>query len=211
MQFYYAEGDQQKGPVDVGQLRSAGVRPDTLVWREGMPEWQEANRVPDLADLFAPPAGVPAGPQLAGEPSPEPYATGPDRQYVYAPQPYAPPGGPPAGAGYGPPVQPGVAPQLAYGGYAGPHQAPPPQAMSITSMVLGILAIPTTCFYGLGILLAILAVIFGHVGHSQYKRATGQSNGMAVAGLVCGYISLALVVILFLIIFGIAAAANTGR
>ena len=186
MQFYYAQDDQQKGPVDAAELRSAGVRPDTLVWREGMADWQEAGRVPELAGLFA--GGAPA-------PSSTPYAAAPVPPPGYSPPPY---------------TAASSVPQLNYGGYAGPHQAPP-QGMSITSMVLGILAIPTTCFYGLGILMAILAVIFGHVGHSQYKRATGLSNGMAVAGLVCGYISLALVLILFLFVFGIAAAANSGR
>ena len=65
-------------------------------------------------------------------------------------------------------------------------------------MILGIIAIPMMCAQGFGILLAILAVIFGHIGHAQYKRQTGQANGMAIAGLVCGYISLGIVVIILI-------------
>ncbi len=44
MDWYYAEGTQQKGPVqdaDLDQLVSAGViRDDTLVWHPGMTGWQ---------------------------------------------------------------------------------------------------------------------------------------------------------------------------
>lgn len=42
--WYYAQGGQQLGPVDDGsfsELVAAGaVRPNTLVWREGMSEWR---------------------------------------------------------------------------------------------------------------------------------------------------------------------------
>ena len=44
MAWYYAEADQQKGPVDESSLdelvRQGVVRDDTLVWREGMASWQ---------------------------------------------------------------------------------------------------------------------------------------------------------------------------
>jgi predicted permease len=56
--------------------------------------------------------------------------------------------------------------------------------MSIASLVLGIIAIPTT-FCLLGVLLGLLAVIFGHIGQSQYKQATGrkQQHGHRGPGL----------------------------
>lgn len=65
---------------------------------------------------------------------------------------------------------------------------------AVSSMVLGILALvfcwlPVVCW-----ILAILAIIFGGVGISKTKLAGGR--GMAVAGLVCGIISIALYVIL---------------
>ncbi|EPX85955.1 putative membrane protein [Rubellimicrobium thermophilum DSM 16684] len=45
--WYYAQGQEQKGPVDEGALRAlaeAGVvTPDTLVWREGMADWEPAR------------------------------------------------------------------------------------------------------------------------------------------------------------------------
>jgi uncharacterized RDD family membrane protein YckC len=44
MEWFYAEGGQQRGPVteyDLGQLAATGVvTPETLVWHEGMGDWQ---------------------------------------------------------------------------------------------------------------------------------------------------------------------------
>src|SRR6187399_860320 len=61
--FYASEGKQQ-GPYPEGQFRdliSQGiVRPDTLVWSEGMAGWQKAAEIPGLIGGGAPPM-VPAG------------------------------------------------------------------------------------------------------------------------------------------------------
>src|ERR1041385_5392492 len=42
--FYYSLNGQQQGPVSEDQLRqmvaTGTLTPDTLVWREGMAEWQ---------------------------------------------------------------------------------------------------------------------------------------------------------------------------
>ena len=44
MAWFYAEGGQQKGPVDDSVLddlvRSGVIRPETLIWREGQANWQ---------------------------------------------------------------------------------------------------------------------------------------------------------------------------
>ncbi|MFZ4765347.1 MAG: RDD family protein [Roseimicrobium sp.] len=60
MNWYYAQGSQQIGPVSEAQLASlvqqGNVKPEMLIWREGMPDWQPLARVrPDLAAA----AGVP--------------------------------------------------------------------------------------------------------------------------------------------------------
>ena len=71
--------------------------------------------------------------------------------------------------------------------------------MSIASLVLGILSIPLFCTYGV---LAVLAIVFGHIALRQIKRSMGAQSGrgMAIAGLVCGYIGLALLVLLIVAI-----------
>ena len=44
MNWFYSEGGAQKGPVDDAAFRAlvanGTIRPDTLVWREGMADWQ---------------------------------------------------------------------------------------------------------------------------------------------------------------------------
>jgi hypothetical protein len=61
MNWYYSEGNQQRGPVseqEFQQLASTGtIQPATLVWREGMPDWQPYSTVFSAAG--APSAGLP--------------------------------------------------------------------------------------------------------------------------------------------------------
>jgi uncharacterized RDD family membrane protein YckC len=49
MNWYYAVGGQQQGPIDDNQLdamvRSGQISSDTLVWREGMANWQPLRDV----------------------------------------------------------------------------------------------------------------------------------------------------------------------
>ena len=50
--WFYASQGQQQGPYPEAQLRDliarGAVRPDTLVWSEGMAGWQKAGEVPGL-------------------------------------------------------------------------------------------------------------------------------------------------------------------
>lgn len=52
--YYYEEAGQQAGPVDARQLLAHGVKANTLVWQEGMPDWVPAATLPALAALFQP-------------------------------------------------------------------------------------------------------------------------------------------------------------
>lgn len=69
--------------------------------------------------------------------------------------------------------------------------------LAVASLVLGIL--------GLCSLASIMAVVFGHVAINQIKRSNGSQTGrgMAIAGLILGYIWLALV-----LLFVVAAYAS---
>ncbi|RXH19799.1 DUF4339 domain-containing protein [Bradyrhizobium guangzhouense] len=69
--FYASEGKQQ-GPYPDGQFRDliaqGVVRPDTLVWSEGMAGWQKAAEIPGLISGGGAPAIIPGGgaPMTAG-------------------------------------------------------------------------------------------------------------------------------------------------
>ncbi len=115
---------------------------------------------------------------------------------------WPPPPPPPAGSapppGYGAPPAGWVQPYAAYG-YGMPVRPQVTNGLAIASMVLGIVWI-----YWLG---SVLAVVFGHVALSQIKRNPHQTGrGMAIAGLVLGYVGIA---VLALVIVAVVAAAGS--
>ncbi|MFE2109943.1 DUF1707 and DUF4190 domain-containing protein [Kitasatospora sp. NPDC059463] len=94
------------------------------------------------------------------------------------------------------PAGPMVAPQMVAPSMAGPvvapvpptFLAPPPRrtnAVAVTSLVLGLLCVPT------GGLLGVPAVITGHIGRRQAAERNEDGDGMAVTGIVFGWLSIA--------------------
>jgi hypothetical protein len=49
----------------------------------------------------------------------------------------------------------------------------------------------------------ILAVIFGHIGLSQIKRTGEDGHGQALAGLIMGYVSIALGLLALIVLIGL--------
>lgn len=85
-------------------------------------------------------------------------------------------------------------------GYGGPAPGYPgqPQAygrptarngLAITSMVLGILGLVTCWLTFPGIILGILAIIFGGIGIARGRSDRVSNKGMAIAGLITGLIA----------------------
>jgi hypothetical protein len=132
---------------------------------------------------WTPPAATPTSPAAATPPP-------------SAPPPAAPPGTP----GWYPP--PGVAP-----GYAPPQKT---NNAAIISLIAGIAQFVICPFVG-----AIVAIVTGHVARGQIKRAQGAEGGrgLATAGLVLGYVGIALTVlaIVALIVFFAAFADDVER
>jgi hypothetical protein len=52
--WYFADGDVERGPVTEAQLKTLigtnNLKPDDLVWKEGMDDWVPAGEVPGLFD-----------------------------------------------------------------------------------------------------------------------------------------------------------------
>lgn len=57
-EYYILNGSEQQGPLPIEQLRGR-VTPQTLVWREGLPDWIRAGDLPELSGLFVPEGAVP--------------------------------------------------------------------------------------------------------------------------------------------------------
>jgi hypothetical protein len=85
---------------------------------------------------------------------------------------------------------------------------PPTSTAAIVSLVFGILA-----WVGLPFIGAVVAVIAGHLARADIRRADGRlgGDGVAVAGLLLGWIQLALalfgLLVLFMFFGGLAALA----
>ncbi len=170
------------------QQQPSGQQPDT--GQQPVVGQQPGQAAPDhgqFSSPYPPIYGQPAAPYAAGQPAYGQAAySQPGAQYGQ-PSPYAQPGSPNA---YG---------QPAY--YGAP---PAPKTLSIASMCCGIAALVG---FGFFLLPQLAAVILGHL--ALHREPAGR--GMAIAGLVMGYVGIA-VTILVLVIFGlvVGTARNSG-
>ncbi|MGW2475867.1 DUF4190 domain-containing protein [Streptomyces sp. NPDC001665] len=137
----------------------------------------------------------PVGPNGPGQAGPQSQDGFPGTQ-----SPYGYPGPQTPGYGY-PGAQPpqfgypaGQAPQYGYPGYPGygnPWGGPAPaNGLGIASLVLGIIATAGFCMYGLGIVLGVLALIFGIIGRGRAQRGEADNGGVALAGIILGSIGI---------------------
>jgi len=101
-------------------------------------------------------------------------------------------------------------PHHAPSAYPGPLAAvaPPTNQLAIVSLVAGIAS-----YVMLPVIGAVVAVITGHMARSQIKRTGESGNGLALAGLILGYVHLALGLIVLLVVvvvfFGILGLVAT--
>lgn len=76
--FYVLNNNQQMGPYDMNTLRqlaaSGMLNAQTMVWTQGMPQWDAAGRVSTLAPLFQAPQQTPPMPPTPGSMPPPPPA-----------------------------------------------------------------------------------------------------------------------------------------
>ena len=156
-------------------------------------------------DPYQPPQDYPATgiqPNYPGGPA---YSAAPESAL---PSPYFQTSAYPADAPvYPPPVYPPPGyPQSAYGSPVGYPGARPRNGLGTAALVCGIIAIPLDLtFYG-GVVLGILAIVFGGVGLGRAKRGEATNRGQAQAGLILGIVALALLVLLIVVAVGSLAA-----
>jgi hypothetical protein len=100
----------------------------------------------------------------------------------------------------GPP--PGYPGAYGYPGYSGYPMQRPTNGFAVASLVLGILIIISWGFTG------ILALIFGYVARKQIRERGQSGDGMAIAGIVLGWVAVgiwAIILIIWMIysVFGV--------
>ncbi|WP_243225780.1 DUF4190 domain-containing protein [Microbacterium sp. CIAB417] len=145
------------------------------------------------------------GPSYPGQPNAGPPYAQPSSAQPYAVQPYAqPPSGHPhavqtysqpgAMQPYAQPAAPGVA--YPAGGYpTAPYVPRPNSGLAIASLICGIAGLVLAAFL-VPLIASVVAIITGHMGLNQIKRnpALG-GKGLAITGLVLGYIGVAFLVL----------------
>jgi hypothetical protein len=201
-----------------GEPTQPPVQPPAPPAPPAAPEVPPTEPAPPTYAQPAAPAAPPAAPA-----APPAYAEAPAAPAAPA-QGYGQPAYPQTQAPYGQPAQPQYG-QPAYGQAAPPSQPPyqggaypPPvygtpyptgpktNALAIVSLIsslVGLFIIP--------ILASIVGVITGHMSLSQIKRTGENGHGMALAGVIIGWVSLGLWVIgIILFIWFFAALAASG-
>src|SRR4051812_37674300 len=94
-QYFFANGNEQRGPHTPAEIVAMGLRPDTLVWREGLANWQRFDSFPELIALIpkAAAASDPDAPPPLPPPPANPYSVNYQSPTGFAP-PYTSPGYP---------------------------------------------------------------------------------------------------------------------
>ncbi len=94
---------------------------------------------------------------------------------------------PPQNYGYNQPGAPGAPPMGAPGG-----EAPQGNGLAVAALVVGILGVVLFFLPFVGLILAILGVVFGASGMNKSNRIGGKGKGMAIAGLATGAVGVLL-------------------
>jgi hypothetical protein len=79
--------------------------------------------------------------------------------------------------------------------------------MAVASMVVSIVSAAGLCAYGFGGLLGALGAILGHVARRQIRLRYEGGEGMALAGIIVGWIAFGLGLIIsaaFVVFFAVA-------
>jgi hypothetical protein len=101
------------------------------------------------------------------------------------PQPPPPPSQPPQYGAY-PGSYPPPPPQP-YAGYPPPPPAGPKNGLGIAALVVAIIALLSVVG---GVVLGVVAIILGFIGWGRARRGEANNGGVAVAGIVLGFLSI---------------------
>jgi len=137
----------------------------------------------------------------------------PEANPPYQPvQPYQPPQiwqpDNPYGASYQQPP-PYTPPQMYDHGYGspygqgyGPMMKPPTEGLAIAALVISCLAVGGLCASGLGGFIGLVGAIMGHVAQRKIRVSGAGGRGMALAGVIVGWVTtaLALAALAFIIV-----------
>ncbi|OAN37349.1 DUF4190 domain-containing protein [Mycolicibacterium iranicum] len=108
-----------------------------------------------------------------------------------------------------PGTYPGGYPPQPYGGYPPPVPVGPKNGLGTASLVVAIISLFT--LFG-GVVLGIVAVVLGFLGRGRVKRGEATNGGVAMAGIVLGFLSIVVSIAAFVVVgvFGVALFNEVG-
>jgi hypothetical protein len=150
-------------------------------------------------------------PQQPGNSWPDPAWTSPEQQQPQPPalDPYGAPTSPPVYPSYQQqpyPPAPGYAPY----GYGMP--APAGQSTNgtaVAALVVSIVGALGICAYGIGGIVGVVGAILGHVARKQIRQSGEGGDGLALAGVIVGWIAAAIGLITVAVLGGVLLWAST--
>lgn len=76
------------------------------------------------------------------------------------------------------------------------------------ALVLGIIGLVLACAFGVGIIVAIIAIVLGVIGLNNVKKGVASNRGSALAGTILGIAGFVIgaVVVTFLVLFSLSTA-----
>lgn len=156
---------------------------------------------PAPAPVAPPPHGQALGPAAYGA-----YRAGPGP----VPPPYGPSAQPPAPYGPGFGTRPGGYPTpYAHPGWGWPSGLR--NGMGDASLALGIIGLVVFLAFPLAMILGVLALIFGGIGHARARRGEAGNRGQALAGMICGGVALVLGTLVLVLVVSTAGEDADGR
>ena len=84
--YFIVENNQQTGPLSKDELNGR-INPSSLVWTEGMTNWEQASTIGELNDLFMAPPPPPSAYQTSPPPLYSNYSPPANSRPVYQPIP----------------------------------------------------------------------------------------------------------------------------
>jgi MFS family permease len=67
--------------------------------------------------------------------------------------------------------------------------------LAIASLAVSIAGLVMLCGYGIGGIVGLVGAILGHVARRQVRERGENGSGLALAGIICGWIAVALGVV----------------
>ena len=206
--WYYSENGKQAGPVTgdaLRQMASEGrLKPQDLVWREGMGDWKPAASVAELAGYLAGPSAPAAGgpPALPPGFAPPPPRAGMGYPGTPQPSPYGQPSAYGQPSPYGQPYPHGYPPQGPGVGDDPAMRWLVPVGRSGWAIAAGYLGL----FSFFGGFLGPIAIIVSIIAIRDIKRNPNRHGmGRAIFGLICGILG---TIMLVFVLMAIVADAS---